>query len=73
MQTSTKAGKWDILAAQAILTEAGGIMCDIDGNTLDYTKPNSGWDRYVLAAGTSELLQKMLSNLKKINEATPTF
>jgi hypothetical protein len=48
-------------------------MCDIDGNALDYTKPDSGWDRYVLAAGSSELLQKMLSKLKEINEATPTF
>jgi fructose-1,6-bisphosphatase/inositol monophosphatase family enzyme len=73
MQTSTRAGKWDTLAAQTILTEAGGVMCDIDGNALDYTKPDSGWDRYVLAAGSSELLQKMLSKLKEINEATPTF
>lgn len=63
IQTSTKAGKWDTLAAQAILTEAGGVMCDIDGNALDYTKPGSSWNRYVLAAGTSELLQKMVSRL----------
>jgi fructose-1,6-bisphosphatase/inositol monophosphatase family enzyme len=62
-----------MLAAQTILTEAGGVMCDIDGNALDYTKPDSGWDRYVLAAGSSELLQKMLSKLKDINEVTPTF
>jgi 3'(2'), 5'-bisphosphate nucleotidase len=73
MQTSTKAGKWDTLAAQVILTEAGGVMCDIDGNSLDYTKSDSVWDRYVLAAGTSELLQEMLSKLKQLNVATPTF
>jgi 3'(2'), 5'-bisphosphate nucleotidase len=63
MQTSTRAGKWDTLAAQAILTEAGGIMCDIDGNALDYTKSGSGWDRYVIAAGTSELLQEVINKL----------
>jgi 3'-phosphoadenosine 5'-phosphosulfate (PAPS) 3'-phosphatase len=73
MQTSTKAGKWDTLAAQAILTEAGGVMCDIEGNVLDYTKPDSGWDRYVLAAGTPELLQKILSKLRELNKATPIF
>jgi 3'(2'), 5'-bisphosphate nucleotidase len=73
MQTSTKAGKWDTLAAQAILTEAGGVMCDIDGNALDYTKLDSGWDRYVLAAGTPELLQKMLGMLNEMNKATPIF
>jgi 3'(2'), 5'-bisphosphate nucleotidase len=69
IQTSLKAGKWDTLAAQAILTEAGGAMCDIDGEALDYTKPDSGWNRYVLAAGTTELLHKMVSRLKEINEA----
>lgn len=73
MQTSTRAGKWDTLAAQVILTEAGGVMCDIDGNALDYTKSDSGWNRFVLAAGTPKLLQKMLSKLRDINEAVPTF
>ncbi len=72
IQTSTKAGKWDTLAAQTILTEAGGVICDIDGKELDYTKPDSGWDRYVVATATPELLQKILSRLKEINEATPT-
>jgi fructose-1,6-bisphosphatase/inositol monophosphatase family enzyme len=69
MQTSTKAGKWDTLAPQTILNEAGGIMCDIDGKALDYTKPDSHWDRYVLAAGTPELLRKMVSRLREINKS----
>lgn len=64
MQTSKRAGKWDTLAAQVILTEAGGVMCDIDGNALDYTKSDSGWDRYVLAAGTTELLKEIVNKLK---------
>lgn len=73
MQTSTKAGKWDTLAAQVILAEAGSVMCDIDGNALDYTKSDSGWDRYVLAAATPELLQKILSKLRDFKETAPTF
>lgn len=68
MQTSTRAGKWDTLAAHVILSEAGGVMCDIDGKALDYTKSGSGWDRYVLAAGTSELLQKIVNRLREFNE-----
>ncbi|HEU5004500.1 MAG TPA: 3'(2'),5'-bisphosphate nucleotidase CysQ [Candidatus Saccharimonadales bacterium] len=71
MQTSTRAGKWDTLAAQAILTEAGGVMSDIDGKALDYTKPDSHWNRYVIAAGTSELLQAILSKLKEVNKTAP--
>lgn len=73
IQTSLKAGKWDTLAAQTILTEAGGVMCDIDGNALDYTKQDSGWDRYIVAACTPELLQSMVSRLRDINEKTPAF
>lgn len=73
MQTSTKAGKWDTLAAQTILTEAGGVICDIDGNALDYTKQDSSWGRYVVAASTPELLQNIVSKLKEINEITPAF
>lgn len=68
MQTSTKAGKWDTLAAQVILTEAGGVICDIDGNALDYTKQNSHWDRYVLAAGTAELSGKILGMLREFTQ-----
>jgi 3'(2'),5'-bisphosphate nucleotidase len=71
MQTSTRAGKWDTLAAQVILTEAGGVICDIDGNALDYAKPDSHWDRYVLAAATPELLHEMLSKLSNFNEEYP--
>lgn len=64
MQTSTRSGKWDTLAPQVILAEAGGVMCDIDGNALDYAKPGSNWDRYVLAAATPELMQQMLHKFK---------
>lgn len=71
--TTTKASKWDTLAAHTILTEAGGVICDIDGNALDYTKPTSGWDRYVLAAGTPVLLQGILRKLKEFNLSTPTY
>ena len=73
VETSGRACKWDTLAAQVILAEAGGVMSDIDGNALDYTKPGSSWTRYILAAGTPELLQKILDTLREYNEATPTF
>ncbi len=73
MQTSTRAGKWDTLAPQVILTEAGGIICDIDGNDLDYSNLESHWDRYVIATGTPELMNKILSKLREFNKVTPIF
>lgn len=73
IHTNLKAGKWDTLAAQVILTEAGGVMSDIDGKPLDYTKPESGWDRYFMAAATPELLTKMVGGLALINEQEHLF
>jgi len=73
IHTNLKAGKWDTLAAQVILAEAGGVMCDVDGNPLDYRKAASGWDRYFMAACTPELLEQMTVQLKDINAATHSF
>jgi 3'(2'), 5'-bisphosphate nucleotidase len=73
IHTNLKAGKWDTLAAQTILSEAGGVMCDIDGNELDYTKTESGWDRYFLAAATQELLEQTVERLSEINKRAHIF
>ena len=32
--------EWDTAAAHAVLEGAGGVVCDLDGNTLSYGKPN---------------------------------
>lgn len=73
IHTNLKAGKWDTLAAQVILAEAGGVICDIDGKPLDYSKTDSGWDRYFMAACSGELLGKVVTNLKSINETQELF
>ncbi len=74
IHTNLKAGKWDTLASEVILSEAGGApLVDIDGKPLDYTKPESGWDRYFMAACTPELLQEMTTKLGEINEQTSSF
>ena len=74
IHTNLKAGKWDTLASEVILAEAGGpSLCDIDGQPLDYTKSLSGWDRYFMAACTPELLAQMHVKLGEINEQTHTF
>jgi len=74
IHTNLKAGKWDTLASEVILTEAGGApLCDIDGLPLDYTKESSGWDRFFMAAATPELLEQVHTKLGEINEQTHTF
>ena len=56
-----------------ILTEAGGSITDIDGNKLDYTKPESGWNRYFIATATRELLQKIVTRLAEVNAESHSF
>lgn len=74
IHTNLKAGKWDTLASEVILTEAGGApLCDINGLPLDYTKPSSGWDRYFMAACTPRLLEEMYTKLGEINEKSHSF
>lgn len=73
IHTNLKAGKWDTLAAEVILREAGGVMSDIDGKALDYTKPESGWNRYFIAACSPELLQKVVDELRDINARVHAF
>lgn len=74
VHTNLKAGKWDTLAAEVILGEAGGPpLRDVDGQLLDYTKPESGWDRFFMAACTPELLQEMTTKLGAIREKTHSF
>lgn len=73
IHTNKKAGKWDTLAAELILSEAGGVMGDVDGKPLDYTKIDSSWDRYFMAACTKELLNEMVEKLSEINTRTYSF
>lgn len=47
---------WDFAAASLILTEAGGVLCDLEGNQLTCTEP-----RGVLAANNKENLQCLLA------------
>ena len=73
IHTNLKSGKWDTAPNELILREAGGVMSDIDGKLLDYTKPTNGWDRFFMAAATPELLTEMTTKLREINEQTHSF
>ncbi|MBQ0063758.1 MAG: inositol monophosphatase [Prevotella sp.] len=51
---------WDFAAASLILKEAGGVMCDLDGNIPDPTLPTG-----LIAANTLANLQQMLEIVMK--------
>lgn len=50
INTNFRARKWDICAPQVILEEAGGLVSDFEGNSLDYTKPDNLWSAYFVAS-----------------------
>ena len=47
---------WDFAAASLILEEAGGVLCDLRGNPLDFTKPSG-----ILAANSRASLNQLLA------------
>ena len=51
---------WDFAAASLILEEAGGVLCDLEGNPLDHTKPSG-----ILAANCQENLDQLLEIVRK--------
>ncbi|CAM4720679.1 unnamed protein product [Leuciscus chuanchicus] len=52
---------WDIAAAAVIIREAGGVVIDTTGNTLDLMS------RRVVAAGTREIADYVVKQLQPIN------
>lgn len=51
---------WDFSAASLILEEAGGVLCDLEGKPLDYTKPSG-----VLAANNQASLDRLTAIVRK--------
>jgi myo-inositol-1(or 4)-monophosphatase len=53
---------WDIAAADVILTEAGGVLSELDGGALTYNRPTSR--RETLVAAPKALLEESLALAK---------
>jgi 3'(2'),5'-bisphosphate nucleotidase len=63
INSTNKACKWDTLAGQIILEEAGGMITDLAGQPLDYEKPSDKWDKYFVAACTPALLHQIVDKM----------
>lgn len=64
IHTNLLASKWDTIAGQVLLTEAGGVISDLEGKELDYTKKTVIWDKYFVAANNQSMLESTLSKVK---------
>ncbi|KKW32645.1 MAG: Ammonium transport protein [Candidatus Uhrbacteria bacterium GW2011_GWA2_52_8d] len=60
INTNFRASKWDTLGPQLILEEAGGMVTDFDGHTLDYKKPSVLWERSFVASNNSKIHSELL-------------
>lgn len=54
---------WDFAAASLILTEAGGVLCDLNGAPIDPTRPSG-----LLAANTPENLQRLVGIVRRFQK-----
>lgn len=63
INTNFRAGKWDIAASQLILEEAGGVVTDLDGKAIDYTKEKVNLERSYVASANKELHGKIIDQL----------
>ncbi len=64
INTNSRASKWDTLAPQVILEEAGGIITDMDGSPLDYTQNRHEWKRTFVAANNKIIHDSIITHTK---------
>jgi 3'(2'), 5'-bisphosphate nucleotidase len=64
INTNTRASKWDILAGQVIITEAGGVVSDLDGKSIDYTKTDSHLDESYMASNNRAVHDQVVEAMK---------
>lgn len=65
VNTNFRASKWDTCAPQIILEEAGGMITDLYGHTLDYNQLENKW-LHSSVASNGVLHNKILDELKNI-------
>ncbi|OHB25767.1 MAG: hypothetical protein A2542_03770 [Parcubacteria group bacterium RIFOXYD2_FULL_52_8] len=66
MNTNFRLSKWDTLGPQLILEEAGGVMTDIYGKTLNYEQPDLRWKHSIVAANNTTILNQILEVSKQV-------
>jgi 3'(2'), 5'-bisphosphate nucleotidase len=64
--------EWDTAAAQCILEEAGGIVVDFNGKSLQYNAKSSLVNPPFLAMGDPNQKKSFIQMLKKLAEEPPT-
>lgn len=64
INTNLRASKWDVLAGEVIITEAGGTFSDLDGNPIDYAAPQSVLKQSYVAANGPDLHAKIIAAMK---------
>jgi 3'(2'), 5'-bisphosphate nucleotidase len=67
INSNQHACKWDTLGPQVILTEAGGVITDINGVLLDYSKATENWNNYFIAASNETLLKEVTLSYRHHN------
>jgi 3'(2'), 5'-bisphosphate nucleotidase len=60
-------GIWDICAPEVILKEAGGIVCDLFGDEIEYDLINKKLKKGVVGFSSPKLKEEILNSILRIN------
>lgn len=64
INTNFKASKWDTLAPGLILTEAGGMITDLDGQELDYLQVSPVWGRSFIGSNNRNIHTDIIEGIR---------
>lgn len=67
MNLSGEQREWDVAAPALILQEAGGFVCDKEGNPLIWNKENTKMNNGIIGINNRVNLDKIISEIKKLN------
>jgi 3'(2'),5'-bisphosphate nucleotidase len=70
INSNVRGCKWDVLAGEVIITEAGGVVTDLDGKKIDYTKPDSHLDESYMASNSQAMHKQLVEAMKPWRQFT---
>jgi 3'(2'),5'-bisphosphate nucleotidase len=67
INTNSRIGKWELVAQQIILEEAGGVFTDFDGNVIDYKGDSLHLSRSFVASANKKLHEKIIEEIARLD------
>ena len=64
INSNPRGSKWDVLAGEVIITEAGGVLSDLDGQPINYRHPESRLEKSYVASNNPLMHAAIIAAMK---------